>query len=179
MNNSSISTKKVVLNGVMIALVFLATKLTGISLGGVYFNIGDVAIMVSAILLGKNTGFLAGSIGSALSDLLSGAYSFYAPITFIVKGLEGYFIGMIAFSADKSKKGEFLRILAVTVGAAIMVGGYFLADTFVLGLMGKEYGLVTAFANAPFNLVQGIISIVLGYALTTMLSRTNIKKDLS
>lgn len=79
------------INGLMIALVFVVTRFTSIPTPVGYFNIGDVAIMVTAVLLGKNSGFAAGAIGSAIADISSGYYIF-APVTFIIKGLEGYVI---------------------------------------------------------------------------------------
>lgn len=173
----SISTKRIVLNGLMIALVFLTTRFTAIPVGIGYFNIGDVAIMITAVLLGRNSGFLAGSIGSALSDALS-PFSYYAPITFVVKGLEGYIMGSIAYSAGATKKGEITRIVAVVAGVVFMIAGYFIGDFYVLRFVGQNYGLTTAVGNLPTNVVQASASAVVGYILTTILSRSQIKNVL-
>ena len=173
---NKISTKKIVLSGLMIALVFLTTRVTVIPVGQGYFNVGDVAIMITAVFLGRNSGFAAGAIGSALCDLLSG-YGFYAPITFIVKGIEGYIVGTIAYSAGNNSKGEFRRIIAVLVGSLIMVAGYFIADMYIMGFLGQNAGYAAAVANfIPVNLTQGIVCSVLGYTLITLLERSNIRK---
>ena len=174
---NGISTKKIVLNGLMIALVFLGTYLTRIP-GPVppgYINFGDAIIMIAAIMLGRNSGFLAGAIGSAIADIAAGGIIF-APITFIVKGVEGYVIGAITTNAGENKKGELLKIIAVVVGAAIMVAGYFFAELTVLKIFDKTFGYTAAITELPFNLIQGGISILIGYTLSTMLKRSGISK---
>jgi len=172
-----ISTKKIALNGLMIALVFLTTYFTRLPepIPPGYVNIGDAAIMIAAIVLGKSSGFIAGSIGSCLADLISGAF-IYAPITFIVKGVEGFVIGLIMQENRKGKPGELFGIIAVVAGAAIMVAGYFLAESYILGIFDKTFGYTAAVANLPLNLVQGGVSAIIGYVLSTLLIRINIGK---
>lgn len=169
------STKKIALNGLMIALVFLVTYFTKIPGPVGPFNIGDAAIMVGAILLGRNSGFLAGAVGSALADVAMG-YAFFSPITFVVKGLEGYIVGVIGSRGDKTAPGELMRIVAVVAGAVIMVGGYFLGEAYVLSLFDKTFGYVKAMQDLYFNIVQGVASAVVGYALSTLLARTGISR---
>ncbi len=103
-----ISTKKIVLNGVMVALVFLTTIFTRIP-GPVppgYINFGDTVIIIAAILLGKNSGFIVGAFGPALADAIAPGGMIFAPVTFIVKGLEGYLVGKIAESRHDVFKKE-------------------------------------------------------------------------
>lgn len=174
-----ISTKKIALNGLMIALVFLATYFTRVPepIPPGYVNIGDAVIMIAAILLGRRSGLLAGAIGSCIADLAAGAF-IYAPITLIVKGIEGYAIGAIAFSGNGRSSGEFKRIIAVVVGALIMVGGYFSAESFILGMFDKTFGVTAAVANLPLNLIQGAISAVIGYILAAILTKISLQKYL-
>lgn len=87
--------ERIGLSAVMTALVFAATMLqvqTPITRG--YLNLGDSMIFVAAFLGGPYTGFIAGSIGSALADIVSG-YGYYAPGTFVIKGLEGFIAGYL------------------------------------------------------------------------------------
>ncbi|MCX7747594.1 MAG: ECF transporter S component [Clostridia bacterium] len=165
-----ISTRKVVLTGLMIALVFITTKFTSIPIGIGYFNIGDSVIIITAVLFGSKSGFLAGALGSTLADLSSG-YAYYAPITFIVKGIEGFLIGAIASRADETKKGEIIRVLSVVSGIIVMIVGYYLGDLFGLKFVGQNYGLAVANLNVQTNLIQGISSIVVGYSLSALLYR--------
>jgi ECF transporter S component (folate family) len=174
-----VSTKRIVLSGLMIAMVFITTRFTAIPVGIGYFNIGDVAIMLAAALLGRNGGFLAGAIGSALSDVLS-AYSYYAPITFFVKGIEGYVMGLMLNKMDNriTRKRGLIRIIAITIGVSVMVTGYFLCDIFVLRFVGQSYGVTTALTNLPTNLVQAGASIVVGYICTTAFDNIKSKRVL-
>ncbi len=166
------STKKLVLNGVMIALVFLATYFTRIPtpLPGGYFNLGDAVILVSAVFLGPLGGLAAGAIGSGLADLAAGALLF-APITFVVKGLEGLIVGLLAVNCLKTAKAGIRLLCALVVGAFIMVAGYFLAEAYLLGLFNSEFGLTAAVAELLPNGIQGTLSVILGYILILLLAK--------
>jgi uncharacterized membrane protein len=83
-----------------------------------YFNLGEVVIYLVAFLFG---GPAAGGIGAALADLLAG-YAFYAPVSLVVKGLEGWVVGSLA------SRG---KLRATAVGALILMLGYGIA-AFVL-----------------------------------------------
>jgi uncharacterized membrane protein len=179
-----ISTKKIVLNGAMVALVFLATVFTRIP-GPVppgYINFGDAIIMITAILLGKNSGLIAGAFGSALADIIAPGGLIFAPITFIVKGLEGYIIGKMLSNEGKrvvnedTKKYEIRKIVAIIIGALVMVGGYFIAELSVLKLIDPSFGYAAAIMELPFNLIQGGVSAVLAYILATLLEKTGLQR---
>lgn len=170
---NSISTKKLALNGVMIAVVFLTTYFTKIPGPVGPFNIGDAAIMLTAVLLGRNSGFLSGAIGSAIADIAMG-YGIFAPFTFIVKGIEGYVVGVLASKNAEGKTSEAMRIVAIATGAIIMISGYFLAETFLLRFIDPAFGLAKALEDLPFNLVQGGVSAVIGYVVSILLIKANV-----
>lgn len=172
------SAKKLVLNGLMIALVFLATYFTRIPtpLPGGYFNLGDAVIMLASVLLGPVGGLTAGAVGSALADLAAGALLF-APITFIVKGVEGLAVGLMTVQIRKTGAMRHGRMIAaVSAGAVIMILGYFLAEAFLLGIFDEAFGLTAAVAEILPNGVQGILSAVLGYVLVLIFSKVGIDK---
>lgn len=174
------SVKKLVMNGLMIALVILATYFTRIPtpLPGGYFNLGDSVIMLAAILLGPVSGLIAGAVGSAVADLMAGAFLF-APITFVVKGLEGLAVGLLTAQIRKTGALKHGRLIAgVFAGAVIMVLGYFLAEAFLLGLFDEAFGFTAAVAEILFNGMQGILSAVLGYALALVLTKVGVDKHI-
>lgn len=177
----NVTTKRVVMNGLMIALVFLATYFTRIPtpLPGGYFNLGDSVIMIAAILLGRRTGLVAGAIGSCLADIVFGSFLF-APFTLVVKGLEGYTTGLIAGSDPSARGIQTARsIVAVVVGAIVMAGGYFFSEAFLLGFFNSAFGLTAAVAELPANLVQGALGAVTGYVISVLLVRLNVKAYLA
>lgn len=169
------SVKSFVLSGMMIALVFLVTKFLGFASPFGYFNLGDAVIMTIAVLLGRNRGFIAGAIGSALSDVLTPGYIMFAPLTFVVKGLEGYVVGSIVHPGQENIRRT--RIIAVIAGACIMIAGYFLGETFLLNLVDKTYGFPYAIKElVATNIPQGALSSVLSYALTAILIKADVKR---
>lgn len=111
-----------------IAFVALATliSLRGPNLS--YFNLGEVAIYTVALTFGGRAGAVSGAVGSALADILQGYFLPWAPITFIVKGIEGWLVGKIA-DVHKWKKS----IVAVLAGGHVMIIGYGLTSAFFYG----------------------------------------------
>ncbi len=174
---SKISTRKLVVNALMVALVFLITFLPFLHIPSPiaqgYFNLGDAVIMITAILLGRKSGFIAGAFGSALADLVWGSFIF-VPITFIVKGLEGYIVGAIANKSNNDRISVIRRIISLAVGIAIMAFGYFIFEFSVVRLLDKELALVAIITELPGNLIQGAVSAVLAYTFITLINRTNI-----
>ena len=85
MNNNL---KKLILAALFAALSCVATMSIRIPTPGTggYIHPGDAIVILSGVILGPVWGFLAGGIGSALSDLIGG-YFIYVPITFVIKGL--------------------------------------------------------------------------------------------
>lgn len=167
----SVNIRKLVINGMMIALVFLVTKFAGFTAPFGYFNLGDAVVMSTAILFGSKTGLVAGAFGSALSDALTPGYLAFAPITFIVKGMEGYVVGLIANSG--SEKNNTIKIAAVAAGACVMIAGYFLGEVLILGAFDKTYSFAYAINElVSTNILQGSICAVIGYILSTVLAKS-------
>ena len=171
--------KRIILNGLMVATVLLVTMFTKIPGPLGYFNIGDAAIIIAAVMLGKKSGFVAGAFGSALADVFLG-YAYFAPITFFVKGLEGFVVGYIIYKAKGSKliNDEVKRILAIIAGCIIMIAGYFFAEIYILKLFSTEYGYLKAISELPFNAVQGGLSAFVGYIISTSLSRIKVLRQM-
>lgn len=125
-----------------------------------YFNLGDVAVAFTAYTLGPLSALLAGGIGTALADLLSG-YAQWAPISLVVHGLEGLAIGLIA----RLRPGHLgIAVSAGVAGIVVMVCGY-LAGGIVLT------GVGPALAEAPGNIVQAAAGVILGIPLSLAVLR--------
>lgn len=155
------NTKKLSIMALLIALTCVATMIIRIPIPATngYINVGDSIILISAVLFGNPFGVVAGGIGSALADLLSG-YVNYAPVTLVVKGFEGLIVAVIA-----GKGAGFFTIrksFAAFVGVVCMVLGYFIAESFM-------YDTTAAIGSAFSNCIQAggslVIYAVLGYAL--------------
>ncbi len=156
-----ISTKKIVTIALFMAMTIVMTIVIRIPTFRGYINLGDMILLFAALFLGKKAGFLVGGLGSALADIIVG-YAFYAPITFVVKGLQGYICGWIF-----QKTGYHKPLLATIPAGLFMAFGYFVAESFM-------YGLAGAAISIPGNLLQGIVG-ALGAVLLEKSVGTKIK----
>ena len=131
-----------------------------------YLNFGDIMVFTSALLFGRFVGGLAGGIGSAMADIITG-YGYFAPYTLIIKGLEGLLAGAI-------RDGRSTRrdVLGWFVGAVAMVTGYFLVEAYVLG-----FGLPAALVEVPSNAIQVLSGAIIAIPLARGL-RNRIPKIL-
>ena len=81
---------RLVMTGVLMALACVATMVIQIpSPTHGYMNLGDCVVLLSGCLLGPVYGAVAGGVGSALADLLSG-YAVYVPGTLVIKAVMAY-----------------------------------------------------------------------------------------
>jgi len=117
---------RIVFSGIFIGLVTLVTMIFIVPVGSVgYFNLGDVVIMLIALVVNPVQAMFIGGIGSFLADMLSG-YAVYAPFTLVIKGLEGL---IIAYLFRKMKRQH--AWLALLAGGLVITVGYPLADMWI------------------------------------------------
>ncbi len=122
------NTRKIALGALFIAATVVATKIqVPVPAYRIYFNLSEAVIYIAALYMGARTGAIAGALGAGLAELI-GAYSFWTPITVVIKGVEGFVVGHL------SKDGTLgSSIKAVIVGAIIMIIGYALAVWLIVG----------------------------------------------
>ncbi len=161
------NTRQLTLTALMIALTTVATMVIRIPVPATqgYINLGDSMVYISALLFGPVTGLLAGGIGSALADLLGG-YGQFAPYTFVIKGLEGLIVGVVAWQAARGPvpTGLARAVGAVLVGGAVMVLGYFLAEAYVMRI-----GIQAASAEVPGNIFQVVGGLIVAIPAALLL----------
>jgi uncharacterized membrane protein len=82
---------------VFTALVFVATTVFSVYVPQTrgFFNIGEIMVFATALLLGPTIGAFAGGVGSMLADFFLG-YWYYAPATLVIKACEGEVVGLLA-----------------------------------------------------------------------------------
>ena len=132
MNNNL---KKLILAALFAALSCVATMSIRIPTPGTsgYIHPGDAIVILSGVILGPVWGFLAGGIGSALSDLIGG-YFIYVPITFVIKGLVALAAGLLYQKVGKNQKSRYIAVILGGVADIILVaGGYFVCEFFIYG----------------------------------------------
>lgn len=158
-----IQTKKIVLSGLGICLVFASTLLLKIPNGFQgYFNCGDGVILAFASLVNPAFAFCIGGIGSALADI-AGGYASYAIFTLVIKGLEAV-LASVLIKQDKNLWFTY------TISSLLMVTGYFVADSFV------SQSMYIALLSIPTNILQGVVGVLIGRLLYPIL-RSTYKED--
>ena len=120
-------------------------------------------MILGAWLLGPVYGAVAGGVGPAMADLLSG-YAVYVPATLVIKAVMAMTAALMYRALGK--KGLLLSALAAEVP---MVLGYWLFDGALAALSGGgDLGLclMGSAAGLPSNLVQAAF----GAAASTLLA---------
>ena len=163
------STKKLCLNGLLIALVCVATMVLQIPIGGTggYIHPGDSMIFVAAVFFGKREGAIAGGIGSALADILSG-YAHWALFTLLIKALEGYLAGRLADYGRTHKFFTVRNMVGPLVAALWMVVGYFFGGAVL------NTSFAVSLGSVPANLVQAAGGFVIYLALGVCLHQAKV-----
>ncbi len=160
MNNNL---KKLILAALFAALACVATMSIRIPTPGTggYIHPGDAIVILSGVILGPVWGFLAGGIGSALSDLIGG-YFVYVPITFVIKGLVALASGLLYQKIGKTQKSRYTAVILGGVADIILVaGGYFVCEYFIYG--------TGAAASIPANIIQGVGGLIISCILYPIL----------
>lgn len=135
------------------AVITFALTLVAVVLSQGFINIGDLGVMISGLLFGPITGFVAGGIGPFIADLV--LYPPTALFTLGIKAIEGFLVGVIAHPRKNYKKFNYKDIIAVIVGGLFMVFGYFFVELFIFGDPGWAFG------ELPFNFfVQFLIGVI-------------------
>jgi uncharacterized membrane protein len=154
------------LNGLLIALVFVFTMFIQIrlpiSVNGGLIHLGNIPLVVAAIVFGRKKGAAAGAFGMALFDLLSG-WALWAPFTFVVRGLMGYIIGGI--SGIKKGQSWLLNLLAILAGGAVMIIGYYFTEVIIY------HNWITPLSSIPGNAVQVVSALLIGLPLATTVGK--------
>ncbi|WP_432409256.1 ECF transporter S component [Wukongibacter sp. M2B1] len=166
----NLKTRDLTIIGLLSALVAVSTMSIRIPIPATngYIHLGDSMIFLAAVLFGRKHGLIAGGLGSALADILSG-YAHWALPTLIIKGLMGYLIGTIADQEnDNLLNGK--NIMSLTVGALWMVTGYYFASVFMQG------NFIVPLQSIPWNLVQGFGGAAIFIPIGAALRRTNVIK---
>lgn len=147
---------------VMVAVVAVLTVVVQIPIPatGGYIHFGDVGVYFSSFAFGPILGAIAGGLGCAIADTVSGFASF-APLTLVAHGLQGLLAGYFGW-----KKGLVGMVVGWSVSSLAMVAIYFLGEWFIYGL---DYA--GALAEVGPNLIQNVVGGVIGVPLVLAVRR--------
>ncbi len=89
-----------------------------------------------------------------------GGYPGWAPITLVVKGLEGLLVGYIAMKNDSTGN----LIVAGVIGGTAMVLGYFTFEAYM-------FGVPAALTEVPVNTLQAVTGVLVGTGLAKVVKK--------
>lgn len=158
-------TKNLAMSALMIALIFVCTytlKIPNPATGG-YTHMGDCMMFLAVLVLGKKQGALAGGLGAALSDLLTGATLWVLP-TFVIKLIMGWIMGSIVEMKLNENYGWI-------IGA--ILGGIWQSIAYTLVKI-PMVGMAPAVASIPRILMQTLIGLVIYVVIAKLLERSSV-----
>ena len=122
----NISVKRFTLIAMLLAMTIVLSSFSIPVPGGhLYFN--DLVIVTAALMLNPVEAFIVGGLGSFLGDL------FFYPtpmfVSLVTHGLQAVVISLLISKKENPTLKDY--ILAVTVGAIIMVVGYTIGRSFI------------------------------------------------
>jgi len=162
-SNSALRTSLIAVLTAVVVVFTIIVKIPTPTKG--YLNLCDLAICFIAFTFSPMTALIAGGLGTAIADIISG-YPQWAPISFIVHGLEGFIVALIvkrsAQEISDGVKVPFIKVVLAMISCVVIVaGGYF-----VLAAIFMSIGFGAAAAGIPGNIAQSGIGVVGGYALS-------------
>ena len=167
---SSVQIRRLVLTGLFAALIYLFTSILKIPTGQGYTHAGDGMIFLAASILPTPYAIVAGAIGGALADGLTGFY-IWMPATIVIKALTALF-----FTNKKDTIINARNLLGLIPSLILCIVGYslyegiFMADKLSLG------AITSGFVQAPFYCIQIVVSSALYIAVGIALDKIKIKK---
>lgn len=159
---------KIALIAICTAIVTVFTIAIQIPVGKEYLNFSDVAIVFIAFAFGPVPGLIAGGLGPAIGDIISG-YASWAPISLAVHGLEGLAVGLLA-SRIRSPR-LLMEALTTLVDIAIVAFGYYLLGALFIT------DFRTSLTGVPINILQGVSGGVIGILLYEAVHKAYRKID--
>lgn len=164
LKRETVDARLLALTGLFAALGCVGTMVLQVpSPSGGYMNLGDAVVILGAWLLGPVYGAIAGGVGPAMADLLSG-YAVYVPATLVIKAV----MALTAAGLYRALKKRGL-VLCAAAAEVLMVLGYWLFDALLAAASGGGalgLCLTASAAGIPSNLVQGVF----GAAASTLLA---------
>ena len=155
------------ITAVMAALICILTMIPRVPIPLGYAHLGDAAIFLIALYVGRREGAIAASIGSAMADLLGG-FPIWILATLVIKYI---MVEIIWLTADDSHRLlKFRTFLGLFLSAIWMVISYTLAGALLYG------GLPAGLTMVPGLIAEGLVNLAAAYAAGLVLERSGFFK---
>ncbi|WP_242823593.1 ECF transporter S component [Thermoclostridium stercorarium] len=149
MNGNNGNLRKIILTGLMTALVYLFTSIIKIPTVNGYIHLGDGFIFLSTLILGPFYGAFASGVGSMLSDVLS-QYAQWAIPTLIIKSSMALVMGLVLRHRNR-KEIVISAATTVTVWVAFFV---VIKNALARAVVYSVDSLASALEDTPENVIN-------------------------
>ncbi|ADU28217.1 TIGR04002 family protein [Ethanoligenens harbinense] len=170
MKTANQKTRLYIVTALFLALTFLVTSYLlhiPVPATGGYVHLGDTLLYLAASLLPAPFAVVAGGIGEALSDALTGSL-IYAPFTLVIKSLM-----VLCFTSKRTTILGKRNTAAIFTAGGICVAGYYLTEVILLG------NFVSPLAEIPANLIQAAASGAIYLIVGAAFDRAHMKNHLA
>lgn len=170
-HNVQTKTKELILTSLSIGLVYVATAIIGIEIptltkGGL-IHLGTGMLYIMAILLGAKKGAIAGAVGMGMFDFFS-PYIIWTPTTVVTRAIMGLIVGKIANNNGEQASSTIRNILAMMIGGAWMLIGYYIGEAITFG------NWFTPVQSISGNVAQIAVGLPAALFLVEAIKRTRI-----
>ncbi len=165
------NTREVAGATIFTAFVFAATfSFSATTATGGYFDIGEVMVYITALVMGPYVGAFAGGVGSMLSDALLAPQ--FAPGTLVIKAGEGFIVGYLGQRGFRGLPDAFQKrmgvILGLMVAVIVLVVGLVSFPDVSLSL--GQFGLTASTPDVPLSVGVWLFAAFVAFALTVFAS---------
>ena len=158
-----ITVTQMCITAVFMALTCVATMVVQIPIPLGYAHLGDSVILICAFFFGPVVGALAGGIGSAMADILTG-FAVWAVPTLIIKTIMPI-IGNMKSKFDRCKVISVKGIVGAVVTLLFMTLGYVVFGAIIAG------SFAAGLASAPGLLLKSVVNMVVYLFVATGMSK--------
>ena len=159
--------RAMVMTALFAALGYVATRILQIPTpSGGYVNLGDTVVILGAYLLGPVYGAVAGGIGPALADLLSG-YAIYVPATLVIKAVMALLAALLYRALGKK---TWSMVVCAVAAEAVMIVGYWLFETVLAAAAAEGSFMVCLAACGAAGIPGNLVQAAFGIAASTLLA---------
>ena len=164
---------KITYTAIFTAIILLATSVIKFStgLGEGYIHFGDSFVYLSACILPFPYCLVAGALGGALADILSG-YAIWAIPTMIIKVLNVIPFALVCRKYKSNKILSKQTVLMTVVSGVITIFGYFVAESVL-------YSVASATLSLIGNTIQAVASGIIFVIIAKATDKINLKSKIS
>lgn len=171
--NPMVSTREVAGATIFTAFVFAVTfSFAATTSTGGYFDVGEIMVYITALVMGPYVGAFAGGVGSMLSDALLAPQ--FAPGTLVIKAAEGFIVGYLGRRGFRGiPEGSLKRIgfvLAFIVASMVVAIGIIAFPDVSLSLGQLGFTPTAATPDVPLSLTVWLVLGALAFIMTAFVT---------